>query len=357
MKISKKVMAGAVGVLTIIGGVGVASAAFAATPQTNGSDGALYLWDGTPSLQEGTSPVKSWGWNEEVYGVGSDTDVNGVTTCPAQSTGVFLFMSAPGAERTVPSWKAYSVNGFVPGTKDVQLANLSPYTLTAGNPGQAAIKASGGSFSYGIACTTSNGNTVVGAFYRSITVVGTAGGGAGTWSAAAVDAPVGPPVDPSQTGDITLDPSTLDATNGVLSLEVPVGAAATFNAPTLVNNKSTTTGTLGQFTVKDGRVVTRQGWTLSADLVDFVNTSNGTISIGKAQLGLVPQIVSSDEVGVTVGSTQIAGAATYASTFAEGAPANSAGNTVLNAALTFVAPQDKPAGTYHSTMTLTVVSK
>jgi hypothetical protein len=61
MKISKKLMAGAVGVLTIIGGVGVASAAFAATPQTNGSDGALYLWDGTPSLQEGTSPVKSWG--------------------------------------------------------------------------------------------------------------------------------------------------------------------------------------------------------------------------------------------------------------------------------------------------------
>ena len=60
---------------------------------------------------------------------------------------------------------------------------------------------------------------------------------------------------------------------------------------------------------------------------------------------------------MTPGTTQVAGSATYAATFAEGAPQNSVGNTVLNAALTFVAPQDKPAGTYHSTMTLTVVSK
>jgi len=355
MKLNKKIAIGAAGAVAIAIAAGSASMAFAAV-QGNGSDAALYLYDGNGDLGAAN---KAWGWSDEIYAASSDTNILAETACPATSTGVYTFLAAAGAERTPASWKAYAVNGFNGSTKNVLTANLSPISLISGIPGQAAIQASGGTFSLGIACTNSNGNAVVGAFYRTITIAGTSGGGNGTFTVAAVDGNVTPPVvvPGSQTGTIDLNASTLDASNGVLSLVVPAGAEATFGAPTLVNNKSTTTGTLGQFTVSDGRVVTREGWTLTANVDDFVNEGNTSISINKAQLGLVPQIVTSDSVGVTVGATQVAGTATYAAVFAEGAPSNSVGNTVLNAALTFVAPQDKPAGTYHSTMTLTVVTK
>jgi len=355
MKLSKKIAIGAAGVVAIALAAGSASMAFAAV-QGNGSDAALYLYDGNGDLAANN---KVWTWTEDVLGASSDTDVLAQTACPTQSTGVYTFLAAAGAERTPSSWKAFAVNGFNGSTKNVLTPNMAPVSLISGVPGQASIKASGGTFSLGIACTTTNGQVVVGAFYRTITVAGTSGGGAGTFTVAAVDGVVTPPVEvpTSQTGTIDLYADTLDASNGVLSLVVPAGAEATFGAPTLVNNKSTTTGTLGQFTVSDGRVVTREGWTLSANVADFVNEGNTSISINKAQLGLVPQIVSSDSVGVTVGATQVAGTASYAAVFAEGAPNNSVGNTVLNAGLTFVAPQDKPAGTYHSTMTLTVVTK
>lgn len=356
MKLNKKLVTAAIGVATVVVVAGAASVAFAVA-QNNGSDAALYMYDTNGVLQE--TAGHQWLWNDDALGSSSNTDLLAVTTCPAASTGVYLFLSSAGAERTPASWKASAVNGFSPGTKNVLTPNLAPEFLIGGVPGQGAIKAAGGTYSLGVACTTSNGNTVVGAFYRTITVAGTSGGGNGSYTVAAVDSVVGPPVvvPSTQTGTIDLNATTLDATNGVLSLIVPANAAATFGAPTLINNKSTTTGTLGQFTVRDGRVVTREGWTLSANVADFVNQSNNTITISKAQLGLVPQIVSSDSVGVSVGATQVAGAATYASTFAEGAASNSVGDTVLNAALTFVAPQNKPAGTYRSTMTLTVVSK
>ena len=356
MKINKKIMFGAIGATTIAIVAGATSVAFAVA-QNNGSDAAIYLYDGNGDLQEGAGHV--FQWTGEVYASASGTDFEASTVCPTAANGVSTFISAAGAERTPTQWQASAPGAFAPGTKNVNSVTLSPISLINGTPGQAALKASGGSFSLGFACTTNNGTTVVGAYYRSITVTGTSAGGTGSWTAAAVDGVEEPPVEvpTSQTGDIELRPTTLAASNGVLSLTVPADAEATFGAPTLVNNKSTSTGTLGQFTVTDGRVVTRQGWTLTANVSDFVNEANGTITIGKAQLGLAPQIVSSDSVGVTPGTTQVAGSATYAATFAEGAPQNSVGNTVLNAALTFVAPQDKPAGTYHSTMTLTVVSK
>lgn len=350
MKLNKKLVLAAAGALTIAVVAGTASVAFAAV-QNNGSDGPIYLFDGDAVLQEAAG--HSWNWNAgEALASSSDTDLGGLIDCPVASTGVSLFISAAGSERTVSAWKASATNGFKPGTKSVLSPNLNPEALINGVPGQAAIKAAGGNYSLGLACTTNNGVTVVGAFYRSISVVA----GTGVWTPTAVDAPV-VVVPSTQTGSIALSASTLDATNGVLSLVVPAGASATFGAPSLVNNKSTTTGTLGHFTVADGRVVSREGWTLSADVADFVNSTNNTITISKAQLGVVPQIVSSDAAGVTVGASQIAGSATYSSTFAEGATSINAGNTVLDAALTFVAPQNKPAGTYTSTMTLTVVSK
>jgi hypothetical protein len=145
--------------------------------------------------------------------------------------------------------------------------------------------------------------------------------------------------------------------NGILSLSVPADASAVFLPPTLVNNQSTTLGTLGAITVSDGRVLTREGWDVRASVVDFVSDTDSTQTIDSRQLGVVPSVVSTDAVGITAGTSQVAGSAVYPALFASAAAANPVGTTVLNAALTFVAPQEKAAATYRSTMTLTIVSK
>jgi hypothetical protein len=199
------------------------------------------------------------------------------------------------------------------------------------------------------------------AFYRHIVV--TAGTGAYTATATTdVSTPTPTPTataDPTLTGTIALSATTTAAVNGALSLSVPANAAASFGLPSLVNNKSTTTGTLPNVTVVDGRVVTRQGWTLSANVADFVNSSDNTVTIGKTFLGIAPSVVtgSTTATGVTAGTATVAGSATYPFTFAEGAAANTVGNSVIGGNLTFVAPQEKAAGTYTSTLTLTLVSK
>jgi hypothetical protein len=124
----------------------------------------------------------------------------------------------------------------------------------------------------------------------------------------------------------------------------------------LVNNKSTTTGTLPNVTVTDERIVSRQGWSISANVADFVNSSNNAITIGKTNLGIAPSIVT-NAGGVTAGAATTAGSATYPATFAEASVSNGVGTSVIGGNLTFVAPQDKAAGTYTSTLTLTLVSK
>jgi hypothetical protein len=158
------------------------------------------------------------------------------------------------------------------------------------------------------------------------------------------------------TGSIAMSATTTAAANGALSLSVPASAAATFGSPTLVNNKSTTTGTLPNVTVTDDRVVTRQGWTLSAAAADFVN---GQVTIDKVNLGIAPTVVAGSTTagGVTPGTAKAAGSGSFPMTFAEAAANQTVGTSVLGGNLTFVAPQDKAAGTYTSTLTLTLVSK
>ncbi|MDY7526936.1 MULTISPECIES: hypothetical protein [unclassified Cryobacterium] len=154
----------------------------------------------------------------------------------------------------------------------------------------------------------------------------------------------------------TIGSATTSDTNGVLSLVVPAAAVAAFNAPVLVSNRSTTTGVLGSFAVSDSRVLTQEGWILSADVADFVNAADGSV-IGASQLGLAPQLVSTDATGVSLVTAQTAGSATYPMNLAVAAPAQTVGTTVLNAGLTFVAPPEKSVGTYRSTLSLTLVSQ
>ncbi|MDF9809691.1 hypothetical protein M2116_000635 [Aurantimicrobium minutum] len=148
--------------------------------------------------------------------------------------------------------------------------------------------------------------------------------------------------------------------DGTLSLVVPASASSTLNPATLVNNISTSTGTLGQFSVNDQRTVSKQGWTLYADVTDFVLSTNPATTISKTQLGTAPQSVSgsTEATGITLGAATNPGAATYPMVFAEAAAQSSAvGLSTFDAALTFVAPQQYPVGTYNATVTITLVSK
>ncbi len=156
------------------------------------------------------------------------------------------------------------------------------------------------------------------------------------------------------TGSVALNATVVNAADGTLSLSVPSAASVTFGSATLVSNFSTSTGSLPNITVNDARVHSRPGWNLTASVNDFSYLTN---TISKSQLGLVPAVVSATAVATTAGVTQTAGTAVYPAVIATGAAANTVGNTVLNGALTFVAPQEKPAGTYTSTMTLTLTSK
>ncbi|KFF59451.1 hypothetical protein JF66_11220 [Cryobacterium sp. MLB-32] len=341
--------------LALVAGAAVASST--AATQTNGSDAPMFTYDTNGVLV--TDLARTWGFDEDLYSGSTTAAYDDSYLCPSMSTGASIFLSPVGGERSVSTWSAYAVSAFAPGrTTEVVAPTLTPGILINGTPGALASKASGGRFSLGLACSTNSGVTIVGAFYRTINITPVTG--VFTFEAQAGQN-VTPPVDPTTTGTIALAPTTTAAvvTNGVLALTVPAGAAATFNAPSLVNNTSTTTGSLGDITVNDGRIVSRNGWDLSATVADFTNSVDPSTTISKSQLGVVPKLVvaGTAATGVSAAAAQVAGLASGSYAFASGAAANTVGDSVFNADLTFVAPQNKAAGTYTSTMTLTVVSK
>jgi hypothetical protein len=158
-------------------------------------------------------------------------------------------------------------------------------------------------------------------------------------------------------GDVTVNATVLDAVNGQLSLSVATNATANLSSASLVANFSTSTGSLPNLTVTDGRVVSQDGWDLKATATSFAKSTDSSITIPAAQLGIAPAI-SGSTTGVTAGTASTAGSTTYPYTLASQSAGHTLGDpTVVNGTLTFVAPQNKPGGTYTSTLTVTVYSK
>jgi hypothetical protein len=160
-------------------------------------------------------------------------------------------------------------------------------------------------------------------------------------------------------GTVSLSAGVSAIANGFLELSIPTNAAATFGAPAVVNNYSVTTGTLGNVQVNDTRWITTDGWNLQADVATFVSGAN---SIAKSNFGLVPSVVTAatTATGITAAAGTVAGSATYPAPLASSAKSADLGDTgvsVLNAALTLRAPRTTPAGTYTSTITLTLATK
>jgi hypothetical protein len=429
----------------LLGNIAPAQAAY----QSNGSFGAVYLYDTNYSLSS------SYGWVSEVVGSGSASSSTAVLTCPASATGAYTFLSTAANVATPGSWNA-SAPIALPASKNILQPNLSPSAQINGNA--LGVKTSGGAFALGVACTSNNGVTVIASYFRSITVTASTGAwvatepaadtvGASlptpTWSvttnsslAAAVGRAAGTvyvgdvltaaknqptvfPADYTTTyqwnrngtaiagktastytvvdadgyakisvdviytaggasvtktsietpmvlggsavlgGTVSLSAGVSAIANGFLELSIPTNAAASFGAPAVVNNYSVTTGTLGNVQVNDTRWITTDGWNLQADVATFVSGSN---SIAKSNFGLVPSVVaaSTTATGITAAAGTSAGSATYPAALASSAKSADLGDTgisVLNAALTLRAPRSTPAGTYTSTITLTLATK
>jgi hypothetical protein len=147
--------------------------------------------------------------------------------------------------------------------------------------------------------------------------------------------------------------------NGFLELSIPTNMTASFREPRIVNNYSVTNGMLDAIQVNDTRWLSNDGWDLQVDVATFVSGAN---SIAKSSLGLVPSVVASSTTasGISAAEGTIAGSATYPAALASGAKNANLGSTgvsVLEASLTFIAPRDSPAGTYISTITLTLTTR
>jgi hypothetical protein len=162
----------------------------------------------------------------------------------------------------------------------------------------------------------------------------------------------------AQTAPRDLQAIIATSVDGVFALVGPANTTpAVIGTPTLdpITGESVSTGTLGAFSVKDDRSITKKGWTLTADVNNFVN---GATSIDKKALGLKPIISNNSGPGTPVlGAEQLAGSAVYGMQFAQLAAGTYSTLSQFDAGLTFRAPLGTPAGTYTSTLTLTLVSK
>jgi len=347
VKINRKtglasVAAGAAVLLGVVGLSATAAQAADTPPQ-------FYLLDaGTGDLFADDTVMQ---WNSSVVAAPGKTVDDIATPFPGSpdATGATMFVSPRGQETTPSAWSmTYSapLNG-----GNLVAPNLTLDGFIIGN--FAGVKASGGQFSLGFAFTKTNGLAVADAGVKFVHIVIQPGG---AWTFEDQSGPAADPcvTDPAscQSEDITLSAETLAAADAGLTLAV-ASNAATIGNPTLVDGVSVSTGTLPAITVHDARVVSHPGWTLTSTVTDF---TNGTDTIEKKQLGINPT-KTSGPAGATAGAEQNAGTATYPSTFAEADNAATVGDTVLGGELTFVAPVGKPAGTYTSTLTLTLISK
>ncbi|MHC5797379.1 hypothetical protein ACVXZ4_14600 [Lacisediminihabitans sp. FW035] len=347
------VLAGAIAASIV--GASVTSAQ--AAPVPTGSVGPVYFLDANNG-QRVAAGTHAWDSqyvaSPNVNGsTGDVTSPNEVFVGPSDAESAVVFLAPIGSEGNKSLWKASHLDGFQPGTKNVWLPRIDPSSLTDGTP--AAVKAAGGDYSIGIAFLKNNGVTLISPTTTEsfATIHITAGTGAYTF-----DVPDGPVVvtPPSGSFDQNLSVTTTAAVDGALNLISPANATTTFGAAVLdpITKLSTSTATLGNFSVQDDRVVSHPGWTLTSTVANFVS---GTNTIDKKQLGITPKVVTANGTGATAGSAQVAGSAVYPAAFASADASPTVGTTVLGADLKFVAPATAPAGTYTSKLTITLASK
>ncbi|RFA12872.1 hypothetical protein B7R22_14595 [Subtercola boreus] len=335
-----------------------ASAFSAAAATSNGSDATYYLYDSGNETLIAPKTASDAGhvnlWDDDLVGSPSATDARSLFSCPTDAETVQTFISPVGQEKVRSAWVAYADGGFKPGTKQILEpgANLGAQVL--GSPGAGSVKAAGGNYSVGFACEKFNNVALAsaGIWFAPISVTA----GSGDWTYQLSDT-VAPPAPASGSFDQTIQATTVAGQDGILTLVAPASATTVLGTATLVGGQSTSTGNLGKFTVKDDRVVTHKGWTVTTSVTDFTNSGDSAVTIDKKQLGIEPIAVGTKPANVTLSAAQVAGAAVNPALFAQADNTTAVATTDLDAKLTFVAPGDKPAGTYTSKLTVTLASK
>lgn len=144
--------------------------------------------------------------------------------------------------------------------------------------------------------------------------------------------------------------------DGVLTLEIPAGASATFSEPVLENGLSVTYGDLGAIVVRDDRSISRPGWILTASASVLTLSTDSFVTMSSAQLGIDPRVTAGG-AGVNPGQATVAGTASYPFIFAEAPAGVQSATTTVDAELTLLAPPQLPVGTYTGTITLTLMSR
>ncbi len=162
-------------------------------------------------------------------------------------------------------------------------------------------------------------------------------------------------------GSFTITTATTDTAETDLTVDVITSNKFELNGVNTVvdlgdvkRGQTSTPVNLGAFTVIDDRN-TLLGWDLTANVDTFVN---GSATVPSSALGIAPSVTAAPAgIAVTAGTT--AGAGTNGAVLATGAAGSSTGEigTLFNAALSFKAPINAVAGTYTSTLTLTLASK
>jgi hypothetical protein len=144
--------------------------------------------------------------------------------------------------------------------------------------------------------------------------------------------------------------------DGVLTLEVPPGASVTFESPVLEDGRSITRGSLSTFVVRDEREASKPGWILNASVSSLMLSSDSSVTMSAAQLGVQPLVISGGN-GISAGQATQAGIAANQFLFAEAPEGVQEKITTLGGNLTLLAPPQLPVGTYTGTITLTLMSR
>lgn len=274
-------------------------------------DGILF-WDKTTNLlsvvEGGTAPDRTaTSTGLDVSNVGSSSATLTATIAPSAASGTVTFKNG-----AVTLGVAELANGVA----TLQATTLTPGTTYAAGSITAEYGGDG----------MHEGST--GATTEAFSTTGTGG-------SIPIGVVVGEPQNPGQ-------PSGL-------KLSVPTEAVSLTGGARTANTPWTATGNTGDVTVTDDRQdAAALAWTLSGQAADFTAGSN---VIGAAQLAWTPSHVS---------GPGFAGAAATgldaAKELARGTASTGVNvQTVVKAELTLTVPADKPAGSYSSTLTLTLI--
>lgn len=146
---------------------GPSSSGPGSTGVAGSSDEKVYTFKDSAYVAENTNGV-AFAWDADIVGGPSSSNTAQPFTCPGNSTGAFVFISDLGSERTPASWYARKTASFIPNSQSVLQPVLNISSLNLGST--AYVKSVGGSYSFGLSCTTNNGGTAIYASFRVINV-------------------------------------------------------------------------------------------------------------------------------------------------------------------------------------------